>query len=160
MADSLGFKKLSRARLSALVVVAGVSVAIAYLSPKNIMEAYENLLSILLYLFTPWTAINLVDFYWVRKAHYSIREIFNPKGMYGRWSWRGLTAYGLGMASMVPCFSTDVFKGPVAVALGGADVSMVIGLPVSALAYVLFCRSLDLAAEQERALQADLGLEP
>ncbi len=160
MADSLGVKKLSRARLSALVVVSGVSVAIAYLSPKNIMEAYENLLSILLYLFTPWTAINLVDFYWVRKAHYSIREIFNPKGLYGRWSWRGLAAYALGMAAMVPFFSTDVFKGPVAAALGGADVSMLIGLPVSGLAYVLFCRSLDLAAERERAFQADLGLEP
>ena len=50
----------------------------------------------LLYLFTPWTAINLVDFYVVRKGHYSIREIFNPNGMYGRWNWRGLWPMGSG----------------------------------------------------------------
>ena len=55
----------------------------------------------LLYLFTPWTAINLVDFYLVRKGHYSVREIFNADGMYGRWNWRGLLAYGAGFARAI-----------------------------------------------------------
>ena len=85
----------------------------------------------LLYLFTPWTAINLVDFYWVRKGHYSVREIFNPHGMYGRWNWRGLLAYGVGFAAMIPFFSAGLYVGPVAAALGGADIAMLVGLPVS-----------------------------
>ena len=95
----------------------------------------------------------------MRKAHYSILEIFNPRGMYGRWSWRGLCAYGLGMAVMVPFFSTDSFKGPVAVMLGGADISMLIGLPVSGLAYFWFCRSLDLVEDRRLAEAADSALE-
>ena len=44
-------------------------------------------------------AINLVDFFIVRRGHYSIREIFNPDGIYGRWSWRGLSAYAIGFAN-------------------------------------------------------------
>jgi nucleobase:cation symporter-1, NCS1 family len=159
MADSLGLRRAARARVAALVLVAGVSTLIAYASPKNIMEAYENLLSILLYLFTPWTAINLVDFYLVRRAHYSIREIFNPAGMYGRWGWRGIAAYFLGMAAMVPFFSTDAYRGPVAAALGGADMSMLVGLPVAALSYAWFCRSIDLPEDRRRAAAADEGLE-
>jgi len=114
----------------------------------------------LLYLFTPWTAINLVDFYVVRKGHYSIREIFNPDGIYGRWNWRGLTAYGVGFVVMIPCFSTGPYTGPVARALGGADIAMLVGLPVAAVVYLLMCRSVDLEHERRRAVAADVGLEP
>ena len=63
---------------------------LALASSQNFVEKFGEFLAVLLYLFTPWTAINLVDFYVVRKGHYSVREIFNPHGMYGRWSWRGL----------------------------------------------------------------------
>ena len=113
-----------------------------------------------MYLFTPWTAINLVDFYWVRKGHYSVREIFNPHGMYGRWNWRGLLAYGVGFVAMIPFFSTPLYTGPIAAALGGADIAMLVGLPVSALVYIVACRSLDTDEDRRLARAADIGLDP
>jgi nucleobase:cation symporter-1, NCS1 family len=116
-------------------------------------------LAILLYLFTPWTAINLIDFYIVRRGHYSVREIFNPQGLYGRWSWRGLLAYAVGFVSMIPFFSTGIYKGPVAVALGGADIAMLIGLSVASGVYWWACRDLDLAQELRLIASADAGLE-
>jgi NCS1 family nucleobase:cation symporter-1 len=48
----------------------------------------------------------------------------------------------------------------VAKALGGADIAMLVGLPVSALVYVGACRSLDIVADRHRAHAADLGLDP
>jgi len=159
IADSAGIKPSKPGRVVSLLLMGVVATAIAFLSPQNIMGQFENLLSVLIYLFTPWTAINLVDFYFVRKTHYSVREIFNPRGMYGLWNWRGLGAYAIGFAAMIPFFSTGLYTGPVAQALGGADISMLIGLPVSALAYLLACRSLDTQAEAARALAADVGLE-
>jgi purine-cytosine permease-like protein len=113
-----------------------------------------------LYLFTPWTAINLVDFYWVRRGHYSIREIFNPRGIYGRWNWRGLVAYATGFVVMIPFFSSGLYTGPIANVLGGADIAMLIGLPVAAVVYVLLHRSFDLRGERLLVAAADLGLEP
>jgi len=149
----------ARARLIALVVLGVISTWLSALAGDNVRELIENLLSVLIYLFTPWTAINLVDFFLVRQGHYSVREIFNPDGIYGRWNWRGIGAYGIGFAAMVPFFSTPIFVGPVARALGGADISMLIGLPVSALVYYWACQSIDLVAERAQIALADAGLD-
>jgi NCS1 family nucleobase:cation symporter-1 len=130
------------------------------LGVSHFARQFGEFLAILLYLFTPWTAINLVDFYFVRRCHYSVREIFNPHGIYGRWSWRGLIAYFGGFLAMVPFFSTGFYQGPVAKALGGADLAMLVGLPVSALIYIAACRSLDLKTERLAVTRADEGLDP
>jgi purine-cytosine permease-like protein len=140
--------------------VAATAIAIAIVSSQNFVERFGAFLAVLLYLFTPWTAINLVDFYWVRKGHYSVREIFNAHGMYGRWNWRGLLAYGVGFVAMIPFFSTPLYTGPIAAALGGADVAMLVGLPVSAMVYVTACRSLDIDEDRRLAEAADIGLDP
>ncbi len=147
-------------RIATLVVSAVVSTAIAFGASENFLDQFGDFLTILLYLFTPWTAINLVDFYLVRHTHYSIREIFNPRGMYGRWNWRGLAAYGIGFAAMAPFMKTGIFTGPVATWLGGADISMISGLIVSAAVYYVACRSIDLEAEKRRIAEVDRDLEP
>jgi nucleobase:cation symporter-1, NCS1 family len=147
-------------RMASLAVAFVASCAIALGSSKNFVNSFGDLLDLLLYLFTPWTAINLVDFYMVRKGHYSIREIFNPAGMYGRWNWRGLLAYAVGFTVMIPFFSSALYTGPIARALGKADIAMLVGLPVAAGVYLIACRSLNLNEEQRRAALADRGLEP
>jgi len=109
---------------------------------------YGNTLIFLAYLFTPWTAINLADYFFVRKGLYVIGEIFNPRGIYGRWGWRGQTAYAIGIVAMIPFMVTDPFTGFGAAALGGVDYSLFIGLAVSGIAYLLLARTLDLTAER------------
>lgn len=58
------------------------TLVLSLVMSKDLINRFGEFLAVLLYLVTPWTAINLVDFYIVRKGHYSIREIFNPNGMY------------------------------------------------------------------------------
>jgi NCS1 family nucleobase:cation symporter-1 len=146
-------------RLATLGIAALAATLLAGTSSHDFVEEFGSFLALLLYLFTPWTAINLVDFYWVRKGHYSVREIFNPDGMYGRWNWRGLAAYGAGFAAMIPFFSTGIYMGPVARALDGADLAMLVGLPVSAVVYLWACRSVDVEEDRRRAFAADVGLD-
>lgn len=158
--DSLvGVRATTAARLGAVAAVAIGAFLLAFTATENFLSDFTVFLTYLLYTFIPWTAINLVDFYLVRRGHYSIREIFNPRGIYGRWSWRGLTAYAIGLVAMVPFFSTAPYTGPVAEALGGADIAAFIGLPVAALTYLILTRSLDLETERQRALEADAGME-
>jgi NCS1 nucleoside transporter family len=149
-----------RKRVASLVAAGIVSTALGLNASGNFVTQFGDLLAVLLYLFTPWTAINLVDFYLVRKGHYSIREIFNPRGMYGNWNWRGLLAYAMGFAAMIPFFSTGLYTGSVARALGGADIAMLVGLPVAGLAYLLACRSFNIEHDRHLATTADVGLEP
>jgi len=161
VADSLKpIKATVGKRIGTIVLSLVLSVGISLTASKDFVAAFDEFLAILLYLFTPWTAINLVDFYWVRRGHYSVREIFNPNGLYGRWNWRGLLGYGVGFLAMVPFFSTSSWQGPIARMLGGADVAMLVGLPVSALVYVYACRSMDIEGEIRKATLADEGLDP
>jgi nucleobase:cation symporter-1, NCS1 family len=146
-------------RVVSLVAAGIVSSILALNASGDFVRQFGDLLAVLLYLFTPWTAINLVDFYMVRKGHYSIREIFNPRGMYGKWNWRGLSAYLVGFAVMIPFFSTGLYTGSIARALGGADIAMLVGLPVAGIAYLIACRSFNVADDRRLAETADLGLE-
>jgi nucleobase:cation symporter-1, NCS1 family len=149
-----------RVRILSLIA-AGTAACIAALSLKgDYVAGFKDLLTILLYLFTPWTSINLVDFFLVRHGQYSIREIFNVNGIYGQWNWRGLIAYAVGFGAMIPFFSTSFYMGPIARQMQGADVAMLIGLPVSAITYLLACRSLDLETEMRQVASADRDLEP
>jgi len=146
-------------RIASLVVAGIVSTILALNASGDFVRQFGDLLAVLLYLFTPWTAINLVDFYMVRKGHYSIREIFNPRGMYGKWNWRGLIAYFIGFVVMIPFFSTGLYMGSIARALGGADIAMLVGLPVAAIVYLIACRSFNIEHDRHLARTADLGLE-
>jgi nucleobase:cation symporter-1, NCS1 family len=147
-------------RIASLLAAGVVSTALALNASGNFVTQFGDWLAVLLYLFTPWTAVNLVDFYVVRRGHYSVREIFNPRGMYGKWNWRGLIAYAIGFVAMIPFFSTSLYAGPVARALGGADIAMLVGLPVAAGVYLLTCRSFNIEHDRHLAHAADQGLEP
>jgi NCS1 nucleoside transporter family len=138
-------------RIVTIGFTAAISTVVAVLSSESFLTNFENFLLLILYLFVPWTAVNLVDYYLVRRGHYAVEEIFKPDGMYGRWGWRGIAAYLIGFAAMVPFFSTPSFTGPVAKAIDGADLSMFIGLPVSGILYLVFARSIDVEKETQIA---------
>ncbi|MFC9644603.1 purine-cytosine permease family protein [Streptomyces mirabilis] len=139
-------------RLVTIGLTAAFSVVGALASTAHFLENFNNFLLLVLYLFIPWTAVNLMDYYVVRRGHYAVAEIFNPHGIYGRWGWHGIIAYLVGFAVMVPFFSVGtLFVGPAAHALGGADIALFIGLPVSAALYWLLTRSIDVDAEARLA---------
>ncbi|HEY1574813.1 MAG TPA: cytosine permease [Pseudonocardiaceae bacterium] len=141
-------------------ITAVLSLIGALAASSDFLTNFNSFLLLILYLFVPWTAVNLVDFYIVRRGHYAIREIFNPHGIYGRWGWRGILAYLIGFGGMVPFFSVGtLFEGPAAKALGGADISFFVGLAVAGGLYWLFSRSIDLAAEIRIAQEEDAELE-
>ena len=153
MTDSI--KKVNptkNARLVALIIM-GVTVwGIAqFVGEARFNTFYGNALVFLAYLFTPWTAVNLVDYFFVRKGVYVIGEIFKKDGIYGRWGWRGNLAYIIGFVVMIPFFVTTPFVGPIAKSLGSVDYSLFVGLPVSAIAYIILSKGLDLKKEAAMA---------
>jgi NCS1 family nucleobase:cation symporter-1 len=146
-------------RIVTIAFTAVLSLVGALAASENFLANFENFLLLVLYLFIPWTAVNLVDYFLVRRGHYAIAEIFNPHGTYGRWGWRGILSYLAGFAAMVPFFSTGLYTGPVAKALGGADLSLFIGLPVAGGLYWLLARTIDVEAETRIAKAEAAELE-
>lgn len=153
--DSIKAVRPTRAlRIVGCLVIAAAAVIGSLVSTGEFLANFGSFLVILLYVLVPWTSVNLVDYYLVRRGRYAVKEIFNPAGVYGAWGWRGLTAYGIGIVAMVPFVVTVWFTGPIATALGGADIALFVGLIASGIAYVILGRGIDVAAE-ERAAAAD-----
>ncbi|MGW1208746.1 purine-cytosine permease family protein [Streptomyces sp. NPDC002499] len=139
-------------RLLTIGLTAGLSLIGAMAATSDFLTNFNNFLLLVLYLFIPWTAVNLMDYYIVRRGHYAIAEIFNPRGIYGRWGWHGIISYLVGFVVMIPFFSVGtLYTGPIADALDGADISLFVGLPVSAILYWFLTRSIDVAAETRLA---------
>src|SRR6202035_284629 len=99
------FRKITTSRAWRVLTIVGLAIlwyAIGAGISTSAVSAVLNSLTLMLYLLVPWTALNLVDFFFVRHGHYAITDIFRPDGVYGAWGWRGLTAYFAGFAAEIP----------------------------------------------------------
>jgi NCS1 family nucleobase:cation symporter-1 len=140
------------ARVITVVVLTVVWYAIGKAVTGNAVNTVLTSLTLMLYLLVPWTATNLVDYFFVRRGHYAIGDLFSLDGIYGRWGRNGLIAYGLGFAAEIPFMVlTDIgghsFTGPVAKQISGIDIAWLVGLLVSGVAYWLLSRTTDVDAE-------------
>lgn len=112
-----------------------VSVLIALLASSDFLASFKNFVLALLLVFTPWSAINLIDYYLVSKERVDVPALYDPAGRYGRWNALALVTYAIGIAVQVPFMAQTLYTGPLAAALGGADLSWLIGLAVTAAIY-------------------------
>jgi nucleobase:cation symporter-1, NCS1 family len=125
-----------RAVLSVAIVALSLGLAIGLQS--NFLTNYTNFILLLLYVLIPWTAINLVDYYLIRRGEYDVEAFFDPSGgPYGRIGWIGIIAYLIGIAVEVPFMSTTLYTGPAAKAMDGTDLSWIVGLAVTIPLYYL-----------------------
>jgi len=157
-----GFFKIKptlKVRVLGIGLIGIIIFTIALSIPDDYLGNFETFVLLMLYFLVPWTAINLVDFYFVRKGHYSIIDIFNPKGIYGLWNKAGITAYLLGVVSMLPFVSLSFYTGILFDWLNEVDISFIIGLAVSGCIYWLMTRKLDIKAELKKEEQSEKELE-
>ncbi|MFK4066174.1 purine-cytosine permease family protein [Streptomyces sp. NPDC029674] len=122
-----------RAAYIAVIMVAGTAVAL--LGKDSFLASFKDFLLFLLTFFTPWSAINLVDYYLISRERYDIPALFDPHGRYGAWRRDALTVYGVGLLAQLPFLVTHFYTGPLVDALGGADISWIVGLVVPAVLY-------------------------
>jgi len=124
-------------RVVPFVCVMATGVIIALLGYKHFVSNLSNLLNVLLMIFIPWSAVNLTDFFLVRRGSYDVTAFFIPDGVYGRVAWRGLLAYVIGLGAEWPFVSQPDYTGPLVSHLGGADISWLVGFFVSAVVYLI-----------------------
>ncbi len=140
------------ARVATILALAVTWYTVGSLIPQNAVATVFTALTMMLYMLVPWTATNLVDFFFVRRGHYAVTDLFTPDGIYGTWAWRGLAAYGIGIAAEIPFMVLPdlggwSYTGPLAATLAGTDIAWVVGLAVTSAVYLVFCRSRDRAME-------------
>jgi NCS1 family nucleobase:cation symporter-1 len=131
----------SRARTIITLVLFGLSLAGALLGKDSFLVNYTDFILLLLYVLVPWTAINLVDYYLLRHGHYDVASFFRQDGgIYGRVNGVAVGCYLIGILVQLPFVASPLYTGPIAAAIGGIDLSWIVGLLVTAPAYYWFAK--------------------
>jgi NCS1 family nucleobase:cation symporter-1 len=112
-----------------------VSVLIALLASADFLDNFRQFILALLMVFTPWSAINLIDYYLISKERVDIPALYDPDARYGRWNRVALVSYTVGVLAQIPFMAQALYTGPVTELLGGADISWIVGLIVTAAVY-------------------------
>lgn len=150
------------ARVVGLLVMFVVGVLLAETGYQTFLTSFENFINVLLFLFVPWSVINLIDFYLVKRGKYDVDSFFTPKGLYGGWRWQAIVPYVVALAAEVPFLDQTFYTGPMVKVLGGADLSWIVGFGVAGVLYLVVTSvtggSAGEAAILSRAGGAELGI--
>jgi NCS1 family nucleobase:cation symporter-1 len=123
-------------RLTGIVAIFVIGTILACLSSNHFYSSFENFIGVLLFFFVPWSAINLVDYYLVRRGRYDVASFFTPDGIYGGFQWWACLCYVITLAVQVPFLDQLFFVGSLVKPLGGADISWIVGFGVASLLYL------------------------
>src|SRR6202011_6320368 len=118
-----------------IVAMVGASALLALSGRHSFLKAFEAFILCLLAVFTPWSAINLIDYYCFTRSRYDVPALSDPDGRYGRWNMTGITVYFVGILVQMPFISSAFYTGPLVAPLGGADISWILGLIVPGALY-------------------------
>lgn len=136
-----GHVEISRRQRALLVlVIVAAATCVALIGQHSFLNAFKSFILFLLAFFVPWSAVNLVDYYFVSREQYDVQALSDANGRYGRWNWPGILIYLFGVLVQMPFISTKIYTGPMVERLGGVDISWIIGLVVPSILYYLFAR--------------------
>jgi NCS1 family nucleobase:cation symporter-1 len=93
----------ARYRILACVIVLAAGIVSALAGYQSFLDTFVKFLEVLAFVFFPWSAINILDFYVMKRGDYDVASFFTPHGRYGKWLPIPIASYlvGLGRVSKV-----------------------------------------------------------
>ena len=141
-----------RARIVIAATIFAIALLISIVGEANFLSLYSHFNELLLYLLVPWTAVNLIDYYLIRFGEYHVDSFFAADGgVYGHYNVTALACYLVGIVVQIPFVAADLYTGPFARALGGVDISWVVGIAVVSPVYYFAVRSFQRPLSAQRA---------
>ena len=144
-------------RVIPFLCVMAAGTVIACYGYQQFVTNLSNFLDVLLVLFIPWSAVNLTDYFLVRHGSYEVASFFNADGTYGRFAWRGLLAYLVGLGIEFPFVSQPDYTGPLVKPLGGTDISWLVGWITAAALYLYLASRTPQASRSARQAAAPVA---
>ena len=131
------FKSVSvMLRVVPFICVMAVGVLIALLGYKHFVNNLSNFLDGLLVIFIPWSAVNLTDYFLVRRGNYDVTAFFIRMAFTVSCVARACGVRRGPRRGMAFRFAAGLL-GPFVSHLGGADISWLVGFFVSAVVYLI-----------------------
>jgi len=128
-------KATTKARFWLIFATLVLGTLLAIWGHGNFLTNFENFILLLSYFMVPWTAINLIDYYLLRRGDYQIWDVFDVNGQYGKFNWIAIIAYLVSFVLEIPFVNTTMYVGPISEALNGTDIAWIMGLLAPILLY-------------------------
>ncbi len=131
---------------SALIIaVIGTILTIIAVAIYDFTTSVSVMLQLIVVAAAPLMAVYTADVI-MRRNRYDGAELLDtshssPFWYRGGWNWAGLLALLIGGVASALCINTEIFIGPISLAMDGLDLSIPAGIVVSILAYVLLSRT-------------------
>ncbi len=124
--------------------VVGSLVLWIFLQSENFANSVSQWMAALVFWIAPWAAITLIDFFVLRKGKVDVAELYRPvtKRLIDDIEWPGMISFAAGLAVGWLFLMTSIpgLQGPVAVAMGGVDLSWLAGAIVAGTLYLILRR--------------------
>ncbi|MGW5237383.1 purine-cytosine permease family protein [Monashia sp. NPDC004114] len=138
--QSIGVR-LPRSRSVLLDGAVGTAMTLYALLVWNFLDSVSNAMQLVVTVLAPVMAVYTADMWW-RRNRYDGRALSDQSKASRFWYTNGVNVAGatallVGVALALMCASTPVFTGPIAGALGNVDLSLVVGLVVPGVLYLL-----------------------
>jgi purine-cytosine permease-like protein len=131
---------MHRYHATLLDVVVSTVITLYIVFVQDFTTALNDFIALLVVWVAPYGGVWICDGY-LRRGRFDSGAIHSQAGAGGRyWGWRGFNrpgciAMGAGMLAAALTMRSPLYDGPIATALGGADLSWLLGFPVAALSY-------------------------
>jgi nucleobase:cation symporter-1, NCS1 family len=123
-------------RFVILAIVDAIGTWIGIVGQGSLITIMNDFMLLLQYIMVPWSAINLVDYYLLRHGNYSVKDIFDVNGQYGKFNWTCIGTYLVTIVAQIPFMHVDgVYEGPISKALGHVDIAWMVALILPAVIY-------------------------
>ncbi|WP_028921431.1 purine-cytosine permease family protein [Pseudonocardia acaciae] len=121
-----------------LLAAVSTALAIAFGGPEFLLR-YEQFLFLIAYFVTPWFAVTLITVY-VRYRRVETlppaSAFYDRAGPLAGTRWPAWLCFVVGILASVPFMATKLYTGPIGHALGGVDLSYLVGFVVAGAAYL------------------------
>jgi len=132
--------RLRRSRSVLLDGSLGVAMTMYALLVSNFLDTVSNMMQLVVTVMGPVMATYVADVLWRRNRYdglgLSNETSTSPYWYTGGINWAGTVAVFTGIGAALLCVAADAFTGPIARAMGGVDLSLPVGILVSAGIYV------------------------
>jgi len=122
------------------VALAGIiAIALAIVLGKTNFQAhFSAFLIVMSYFMLPWLVIRLIEFFWrAPRTQAPVEAFYRKDGPWRGVNWRGMGAFLVGIGVSTPFMSSEIWEGPIARQLGGADISYFVGFVVTGVLYAV-----------------------
>ncbi|HTV80652.1 MAG TPA: cytosine permease [Steroidobacteraceae bacterium] len=127
-----------------LDVVVSTLITLYVIFVQDFTTALNDFIALMMMWVGPFGGVWIADA-WFRRGRYDGAAIHRSGHTSRYWGWRGFNLAGcgalaLGMLACALTMRSPLYDGPLARWLGGADLSWLLGFPVSALTYLLLAK--------------------